>query len=120
MYARRVKKLLEFYMVFSEIYNSADKGIFIGTKGKIGSFDFGKFIANKPDLILANGMAYKYMPFFGDQGKTLLNKIAQIFNVAPGEMTRWYVGNADPRGYYNSILLVDWLMKIPSEILNSV
>ena len=28
---------------------------------KIGSFDMAKFIANKPDLILTNGMAYKYM-----------------------------------------------------------
>ena len=33
-----------------------------------------KFLANKPDLILTNGMAYKYMPFFGILAKSFLIK----------------------------------------------
>ena len=49
-------------------------------------------------MILTNGMAYKYMPFFGDQAKIQLNMDAQKFNVRPGELTRWYVINAGPRG----------------------
>ena len=85
-------------MIFSEVFNSADKGFFRGTEGNIGSFDFSKFIANKPDLILTNGMAYKYVPFFGDQSKVQLNMNAQILKVKPGELTRWYVINAGPRG----------------------
>jgi nitrite reductase (NO-forming) len=92
------KPAKEFHMIFSEVFNSADKGFFKGTEGKIGSFDFNKFIANRPDLILTNGMAYKYMPFFGDQAKIQLNMNAQIFTVKPGELTRWYVVNAGPRG----------------------
>jgi nitrite reductase (NO-forming) len=86
-------------MVFSEIYNSADRGIFQGTDGKVGSFDFDKFMENKPDLILTNGMAYKYIPFIGGQKKIPLNKDAQIFTVMPGELTRWYIINVGPRGY---------------------
>lgn len=89
----------EFHIIFSEIFNSADNGLFKGTGGKIGSFDFNKFLENKPDLILTNGMAYKYMPFFGDKSKIQLNTNAQIFKVEPGELTRWYVINAGPRGY---------------------
>jgi nitrite reductase (NO-forming) len=88
----------EFHMIFGEVFNSADKGFFRGAGGKIGSFDFNKFIANKPDLILTNGMAYKYIPFFGSHAKIQLNMDAQIFNVRPGELTRWYVINAGPRG----------------------
>ncbi len=44
-------------------------------------------------------MAYKYIPFFGDQSKISLNVNAQIFKVEPGELTRWHVINAGPRGY---------------------
>lgn len=98
VHPKNEKPAKEFHMIFSEVFNSADKGYFIGTEGKIGSFDFNKFIANKPDLILTNGMAYKYMPFFGDQAKIQLNMDAQKFNVRPGELTRWYVINAGPRG----------------------
>ena len=58
-----------------------------------------KFIANKPDLILTNGMAYKYIPFFGSEIKIILNKDAELFKVKPGELTRWYIVNAGPRGY---------------------
>ena len=58
-----------------------------------------KFIANKPDLILTNGMAYKYIPFIGTQTKMILNEDAEVFKVKPGELTRWYIVNAGPRGH---------------------
>ncbi len=110
----------EFYVVFGEIYNTADSGLFTdasntvdsnnndnsnmsftgaSAKRVIGSFDINKFLANKPDLILTNGMAYKYMPFFGTVSKIILNKNAEVFKVKPGELTRWYIVNAGPRGY---------------------
>lgn len=92
------KPAKEFHMIFSEVFNSADKGFFKGAEGKTGSFDFDKFVANRPDLILTNGMAYRYMPFFGDQAKIHLNMNAAIFYAKPGELTRWYVINAGPRG----------------------
>ena len=98
VHPKNEKAAKEFHMIFSEVFNSADKGYFVGTEGKIVSFDFNKFIANKPDLILTNGMAYKYMPFFGGQAKIQLNMDAQKFNIRPGELTRWYVINAGPRG----------------------
>ena len=66
---------------------------------EIGSFDMSKFIANKPDLILTNGMAYKYIPFIGTQTKMILNEDAELFKVKPGELTRWYIVNAGPRGH---------------------
>ena len=113
---RRAAK--EFYMVFGEVYNNADKGLFMDIthtntttttndttllqkkqEQKIGSFDMAKFIANKPDLILTNGMAYKYMPFFGSQNRIVFNENAELFKVKPGELTRWYIVNAGPRGY---------------------
>jgi nitrite reductase (NO-forming) len=99
VHPKNEKAAKEFHMIFSEVFNSADKGFFRGTESNIGSFDFNKFIANKPDLILTNGMAYKYMPFFGNQSKIQLNMNAQILKVTPGELTRWYVINAGPRGY---------------------
>ena len=110
----------EFYMVFGEVYNTADKGLFSGTSSnsnatnnptldttttggiqqqEIGSFDMSKFISNKPDLILTNGMAYKYIPFIGTQTKMILNEDAELFKVKPGELTRWYIVNAGPRGH---------------------
>jgi nitrite reductase (NO-forming) len=100
----------EFYMVFGEIYSTGiDSGVFTNTskmsataasaKKEIGSFDMNKFLANKPDLILTNGMAYKYIPFFGTISKILLNNDAEVFKVKPGELTRWYIVNAGPRGY---------------------
>ena len=89
----------EFYMVFSELYNSADTGLFNGTNGKIGSFSINKFIADRPDLILTNGMAYKYIPFFGGQSKLSVNEKSEVFKVKTGELTRWYVVNAGPRDY---------------------
>ena len=57
----------EFYVVFGEIYNSEDTGLFAGdeTPETAGSFDLGKFAADQPDLILTNGMAHKYVPEIG-------------------------------------------------------
>ena len=111
-------------MVFGEIYNTADKGLFLGTSGnstainnttpdrlsttptkgripqqEIGSFDMSKFVSDKPDLILTNGMAYKYIPFIGAETKMILNEGAEVFKVKPGELTRWYIVNAGPRGH---------------------
>ena len=54
------KPAKEFYVVFSDLYNSADKGAFKGTNGTTGSFDITKFLNQGPDLILTNGMAHKY------------------------------------------------------------
>jgi len=89
-------KAKEFYMVFSELYNSADKGPFVGTNGTVGSFDLTKLWTNQPDLVLTNGMSFKYVPGIGEVNKLELNKDAQIFKVKPGELTRWYVVNAGP------------------------
>jgi nitrite reductase (NO-forming) len=86
----------EFYMVFGENYNSADKGLFIGTNGKTGSFNMTKFVNDQPDLSLTNGMAFKYVPSIGQIVKIELNKDAKPFMVKPGELTRWYVVNAGP------------------------
>jgi len=85
----------EFYMVFSELYNSADQGPFVGSNGT-GSFDIGKFISNNPDLVLTNGMAHKFVPAVGEVNKLELNKDAEIFQVTPGELTRWYIVNPGP------------------------
>jgi nitrite reductase (NO-forming) len=89
----------EFYVVFGENYNTADQGLFKGTKGKIGSFNITKMINNQPDLILTNGMAHKYVPAVGQIVKIELNKNASIFKVKPGELTRWYIVNAGPNQF---------------------
>jgi nitrite reductase (NO-forming) len=139
VHPKNEKPAKEFYVVFGEIYNTADKGLFLGTGDnsnaisnsnattnttshrlsttttatggipqlptEIGSFDMSKFIANKPDLILTNGMAYKHMPFIGTETKMILNEDAGVFKVRPGELTRWHVVNAGPRGHSHLILL---------------
>ena len=113
----------EFYMVFGEIYSTGiNSGLFSNTsnmsataasvKKEIGSFDTNKFVANKPDLILTNGMAYKYMPFLGTISKILLNKNAEVFKVKPGELTRWYLVNAGPRGYLSFNFASDMISTI--------
>jgi nitrite reductase (NO-forming) len=89
------EKAKEFYLVFGELYNNADKGVFVGTNGT-GSFDVGKLLSNNPDLVLTNGMAHKYVPAVGQVNKLELNKDAELFKVKPGELTRWYVVNAGP------------------------
>src|SRR6188474_591921 len=90
------EKAKEFYVVFSELYNNADKGPFVGTNGSAGSFDIGKFITKNPDLVMTNGMAHKYVPAVGEVNKLELNKNAELFKVKPGELTRWYIVNAGP------------------------
>jgi nitrite reductase (NO-forming) len=97
VHPRNEKPAKEFYVAFSELYNNADKGEFNGTNGT-GSFDVYKFLSNNPDLVLTNGMAHKYVPAIGQVDKLELNKDAELFKVKPGELTRWYVVNAGPRG----------------------
>jgi nitrite reductase (NO-forming) len=86
----------EFYMVFGQLFNTADKGLFKGTNGTVGSFDIAKFANDQPDLMLTNGMAFKYVPAVGKIAKIPLNANATIFKVKPGELTRWYVFNPGP------------------------
>ena len=85
----------EFYMVFGQLFNTADKGLFKGANST-GSFDIGKFVNDQPDLILTNGMAHKYVPSIGKIVKIPINANATIFKVKPGELTRWYIFNAGP------------------------
>jgi nitrite reductase (NO-forming) len=85
----------EFYMTFSELYNTADQGPFKGANST-GSFDLVKFITDQPDLVLTNGMAHKYVPSLGTIAKLDLNKNATVFKVKPGELTRWYLLNPGP------------------------
>jgi nitrite reductase (NO-forming) len=84
----------EFYMVFGQLFNTADKGLFKGSGGAVGSFDITKFANDQPDLILTNGMAHKYVPSLGKIVKIPINANATIFKVKPGELTRWYIFNA--------------------------
>jgi nitrite reductase (NO-forming) len=86
----------EFYLSFGEIYNSADGGLFVGTNGTVGTFDLGKWATDQPDLILTNGMAHKYVPAIGETAVIPLNPDAELFQVTPGELTRWYVLSPGP------------------------
>lgn len=99
VHPEKEKPAKEFYVVFSEIFNTADKGVFQGTNGTVGTFDIAKFLDNDPDLVLTNGMAHKYVPAVGEQAKLPLNPDAQVFQVKPGELTRWYIANPGPNGY---------------------
>jgi nitrite reductase (NO-forming) len=106
----------EFYIAFSEVYNTADKGLFKGTNGTIGSFDLGKFVEARPDLILTNGMAYKYIPWIGTVSRIPLNDDAEIFYVKPDEPTRWYIINAGPRkslDFNFAAAMIDVLYPLP-------
>ncbi|MGA7370567.1 MAG: multicopper oxidase domain-containing protein [Nitrososphaeraceae archaeon] len=85
----------EFSVVFSEIYNAADPGVFNEVNGT-GSFDITKFLNQNPDLILTNGMSFKYAPSIGAVSKLELNPNATVFQVQPGEPTRWYITNPGP------------------------
>jgi nitrite reductase (NO-forming) len=85
----------EFYVVFGEIYNGADSGLFKKVNAT-GSFDVGKFLKNENDLELTNGMAFKYVPAIGSVAKIPLNSDAKVFMVKPNELTRWYIVNAGP------------------------
>ena len=86
----------EFYLAVSENYNTADKGLFVGTNGTVGTFDLTKFATQQPDLIMTNGMAHKYVPGIGETAKLVLNPNPEIFKVTPGELTRWYILNPGP------------------------
>jgi nitrite reductase (NO-forming) len=111
VHATKEKPAKEFYMVFGEIYNSEDTGLFAGdeTPETAGSFDLGKFAADQPDLVLTNGMAHKYVPAIGVQTQLPLNpellaemedgNLTNFFKVKPGELTRWYIVNPGPNGY---------------------
>jgi nitrite reductase (NO-forming) len=88
----------EFYVVFGELYSSTGSGPF-SAGGGVGSFNLEKFVANRPDLVLTNGMAYRYIPHFGSASTIQLNNDAEQFEVEAGELTRWYIVNAGPRGH---------------------
>ncbi|NWG36247.1 multicopper oxidase domain-containing protein [Nitrososphaera sp.] len=99
VHPKREAPAKEFYMVFGEIYNGADKGLFEGAGNQTGSFDVGKLLADDPDLVLTNGVAHKYVPGIGQATPLPLNPDAQVFKVKPGELTRWYIVNPGPNGY---------------------
>ena len=90
------KPAKEFYVSFSENYNTADKGLFVGTNKTVGTFDLTKFATQQPDLIMTNGMAHKYVPGIGETSKIVLNPNPELFKVKPGELTRWYILNPGP------------------------
>jgi nitrite reductase (NO-forming) len=85
----------EFYMVFGEIYTNNVQGLFTPANGT-GTLDLNKFLARNPDIVMTNGMAHKYVPEIGAFTKIPLNPDAQVFQVQPGELTRWYIVNAGP------------------------
>ena len=85
----------EFYMVFGEIYSNNIQGLFMPANGT-GTLDLNKFLARNPDIVMTNGMAHKYVPEIGAFSKIPLNPDAQVFQVQPGELTRWYIVNGGP------------------------
>lgn len=103
----------EFYVAFSEVYDNKAHAPIAANQSSVGggdiantssssvagagSFDANKFIARKPDLILTNGMAFKFIPRIGTNTKIQLNNNAQVFHVKTGELTKWYLFNAGPR-----------------------
>jgi len=91
------KPAKEFFIAFNEVYNNKDLGLFVGNNKTVGSFDMTKFLNNQPDLILTNGMAFKYFPRIGTIVKIQLNENADMFKVKTGELTRWHIINAGPR-----------------------
>ncbi len=92
------KPAKEFYVVFGEIYSSNVSGLFTRANGT-GSLDMNKFLAGNPDLVMTNGMAHKYVPAVGAIAQIPLNPDAEVFQVQPGELTRWYIVNAGPNDY---------------------
>lgn len=85
----------EYLVTFSEIYNSADPGVF-NQVNETGSFDIEKFLDEDKDLMLTNGMSFKYVPEVGTTSKLVLNPNATIFQAKPGELTRWFITNPGP------------------------
>jgi nitrite reductase (NO-forming) len=92
------KPAKEFYVVFGEIYANNVQGKFTPANGT-GTMDLGKFLAGNPDFVLTNGMAHKYVPAIGAIAQLPLNPDAEVFQVQPGELTRWYIVNAGPNDY---------------------
>jgi nitrite reductase (NO-forming) len=62
------KPAKEFYVGFNQIYTSSTSA------NATGTFDFTKFMAKNPDLVLTNGMAHKYVPAVGGVAQLVLNK----------------------------------------------
>jgi hypothetical protein len=62
-----------FYLVFGQLFNTAEKGLFNGTKGAVGSFSIGKFLNDQPDFNA--DLVFKYVPFIVQ---------ATVFKVKPG------------------------------------
>jgi nitrite reductase (NO-forming) len=87
----------EFYLVFGEIYTNNVEGLFTPANGT-GTLDLNKFLSENPDIIMTNGMAHKYVPEIGAFAKIPLNPNAEVFQVQPGELTRWYIVNGGPSG----------------------
>jgi plastocyanin len=85
----------EFYVVFGEIYTNNVQGLFMPANGT-GTLDLNKFLAGNPDIVITNGMAHKYVPAIGAFSQIELNPDAEIFQVQPGELTRWYIFSAGP------------------------
>jgi hypothetical protein len=85
----------EFYVVFGEIYANNVQGLFTPANGT-GTLDLNKFLEGNPDIVMTNGMAHKYVPEIGAFTKIPLNPDAQVFQVQPGELTRWYIVNGGP------------------------
>jgi nitrite reductase (NO-forming) len=85
----------EFYMFFGELYTNNVQGLFTPANGT-GTFDLNKFLSRNPDLVHTNGMAHKYVPEVGAFSKIPLNPNAEVFQVRPGELTRWYIFNGGP------------------------
>jgi nitrite reductase (NO-forming) len=85
----------EFYVVFGEIYSSNVDGIFTPVNGT-GTFDVAQFLEGNPDIVMTNGMAHKYVPAIGSFVQIELNPNAEVFQVQPGELTRWYIFSAGP------------------------
>jgi nitrite reductase (NO-forming) len=84
----------EFYVVFGEIYGNINPPF--EATNDTASFDLVKLLSDQPDLVLTNGMSFKYAPEVGEIAKLELNKDAQLFKVQPGELTRWYIVNPGP------------------------
>jgi plastocyanin len=85
----------EFYVVFGEIYSNNVDGVFVPANGT-GNFDIAQFLTGDPDIVMTNGMAHKYVPAIGAHVQIELNPNAEIFQVQPGELTRWYIFNGGP------------------------
>jgi nitrite reductase (NO-forming) len=85
----------EFYVVFGEIYSTNVQGLFTPANGT-GTLDLNKFLQRNSDIVMTNGMAHKYVPAIGAFSQIELNPEAEVFQVQPGELTRWYIVNAGP------------------------